>query len=244
MRRARTLRPIEPVGREHIRFDTIDKRDGGRRVIVHLGERDRLRYAAAVAAVTPVIEGSLSDGVVANRARVMQGRLELEPWTLASRRYRGALRAASRGPSRAAFVGDVRDCYGSISPATVSSALHVMGARRDRVEDLAGILASFEARGVRGLPVGPDPSAVLANAVLAPVDTAVREVAGFAAMRWVDDVVVFTRDVARARRAASAFHRAVRAVGLEANDSKCRVIDEPDAVIGAGWAASPARGVT
>ncbi|HVF08342.1 MAG TPA: RNA-directed DNA polymerase [Actinomycetota bacterium] len=244
MRRARTLRSIEPVHPGHVRFDTIAKRDGGRRVIVHLGAHDRLRYAAAVAAVTPEIERFLSDGVVANRARVMHGRLELEPWTPARRRYRGALRAASRGPSRAAFVGDVRDCYGSIGPASVSSALHRVGARRERIEDLAEMLRSFEARGVRGLPVGPDPSAVLANAVLAPVDSAVREVVGFEAIRWVDDIVVFTRDVAEARRTAAAFHRAVRALGLEAHDSKCRVIDEPDAVIGTGSAISAARGVT
>lgn len=244
MLRARPLRSIEPVGSGHIRVDSIARHDGGHRVIVHLGEPDRLRYAAAVAAVTPVIEGSLSDGVVANRAKARQDGLELEPWTFARRRYRAALRAASRGSSRAAFVGDVRDCYGSIGPAAVSSALHLMGVGRDRIDELVEILGSFEARGVRGLPIGPDPSAVLANAVLAPVDAALREVAGFAAMRWVDDVVVFTRDVARARRAAAVFRRAVRAIGLEANDSKCRVVDEPQAVIGAGGAVSPARGVT
>ncbi|HEX7247119.1 MAG TPA: RNA-directed DNA polymerase [Actinomycetota bacterium] len=239
MRQARTLRPIGPVESERMRLETIAKPGGGSRVIVHLGERDRQRYEEAVASVTPSIERSLSDGVVANRAWVAGGRLEIEPWTRARRRYLRTVRAASRGPYRAAFFGDVRDCYGSITPAVVSRALERLGARPERIEDLATILRGFEASGIAGLPVGPHPSAVLANAVLAPIDAALHRIAGPVAIRWVDDVLVFTNDVDRARRAATAFEGALRASGLAANDEKCRVIDEPAGVLGAGSATSP-----
>lgn len=220
-------------------FESTAKRGGGSRVIVHLGGRDRHRYEEAVATVAPSIERSLSGGVVANRATVAGGRLELEPWTLARRRYLRAVRAATRGPFRAAFVGDVRECYGSITPAVVSMVLERAGARSDRIEDLVTVLRRFEGSGVAGLPVGPHPSAVLANAVLAPVDAALHGIAGPAGVRWVDDVIVFTSDVAQARRAAMTFDRALRALGLAANDEKCRVIDEPAEVLGTGSVTSP-----
>ena len=214
-----------------IRFELVSKSCGGSRSLIHLGDHDRRRYEAAVASVIPAIERALTRGAVANRARLAPLGIELEPWRLARRRYVRSLRAASKGPSRAAFVGDVRDCYGSITPATVERALHVAGASSGHVERVAALLHNFELRGVRGLPIGPPPSAVLANAVLAPVDDALGEAADGPAYRWVDDVVVFTRNAAAGRRTAAAFDRALEALGLSANAQKCTIVDDPSMLL-------------
>ncbi len=174
----------------------------------------------------PSIERALTRGAVANRARLAPSGIELEPWRLARRRYMRSLRAASKGPSRAAFVGDVRDCYGSITPAIVERALYGAGVSSGQVERVAALLHGFELRGVRGLPIGPPPSAVLANAVLAPVDDALLEAADGPAYRWVDDVVVFTRNAAASRRSAAVFDMALEALGLSANTQKCAIVDD------------------
>lgn len=230
MRHTRPPRSYERAD-DAIQLEVVSKPGGGSRELTHLGDRDRRHYDAVVTAVTPSIERALAPIAVANRARVTGERLELEPWRLARRRYVHAVRASTSGPGRAAFVGDVRDCYGSMTPATVVRALHLVGAAPDSIEQLATLLKSFESRGVRGLPIGPCPSAVLANAVLAPVDDALREVAGGPAFRWVDDVVAFTPNLAAARRTAHAFDQALSGLGLSANEAKSHVVDDPIAVL-------------
>ena len=230
MRHERPPRSIERRD-DAIRLEVVPKSCGGSRTLIHLGDHDRRRYDAAVASVTPSVERALTSGAVANRAHATPLGLELEPWRLARLRYVRSLRAAARGPSRAAFVGDVRDCYGSITPATVVRALHVAGASPRHIERVAALLHDFELRGVRGLPIGPHPSAVLANAVLAQVDDALAWASDGPAYRWVDDVVVFTQDAASCREVAAVFDRALGALGLSANAQKCRIIDDPHAVL-------------
>ena len=228
--------PPRSIGRpdDPIRMVLVSKPGGGSRTLTHLGERDRRRYDAVVAAVTPQAERALTPGVVANRARVNSERLELEPWRRARGRFMRSLSAAIKGPSRAAFVGDVQDCYGCITPATVERVLHMLGVAPGRIERLATLLRSFESRGVRGLPIGPYPSAVLANVVLAPVDDALREAAVRPIFRWVDDVVVFAPDVVAAHRTAAAFDRALSALGLSVNDAKSHIVDDPVGVLAGG----------
>jgi len=74
------------------------------------------------------------------------------------------------------------------------------------------------------LPVGPEPSAVLANAVLAPVDLAVAA-AGVPHVRWVDDVVAFVPGRRRAVRVTDAVRRELEAMGLRPNEAKTRIED-------------------
>ena len=86
--------------------------------------------------------------------------------------------------------------------------------------EIAGFLAGLERIGVEGLPVGPDGSAVLANAVLAQVDRSLRE-AGIEHLRWVDDVVMSGGD---APAALSAFRTALATIGLRPNEAKTRIL--------------------
>ena len=112
----------------------------------------------------------------------------------------------------------------------VRRALHRIGAPPDAVTAIDGIVRRFGAEGVRGLPVGPEPSAVLANAVLGSVDRALATAIGGPSLRWVDDVVAVVEDGRAARRAADAFARSLDRLGLEAHPGKCRVIHDPTAL--------------
>ena len=219
------------------RFRSIPKH-GGVRWLTDLDEADDAAYRAAVAPLVGSIERSLGPEVVANRTRSGSRGWRLAAWTRAravwERRLSSAL--ATAPPPTAFAVADVRSCYPAISPATVLRTLGPAGAPAAR------LLERFADAGVRGLPVGPDPSAVLANAVLAPLDEALRR-AGVAHVRWVDDLVVWGEraDVVRALAGA---HRAASALGLELHAAKTGIVEDRAAIgrasCGRSWASREA----
>ena len=123
-------------------------------------------------------------------------------------------------PGTVFAVADVRDCYGSIAPEVL---LALLGPAAEPAVDVQRRLRDA---GVRGLPVGPEPSAVLANAVLGELDRALRST-GVRHVRWVDDVVLWgSRDDVRCAVASLRF--AATAVGLELHDRKSRVLADRD----------------
>ena len=204
----------EPAGKES---ETAPR---GRR-LARLDPEDETSYARAVSALVPAIEARLGPDAMANRA-LGRGAFEgttLECWVEPRRAFHLALRRlAAYGD---VMMIDVLDCYGSIRPRTVESVL-----RRLRRGDAAGVvrlLGHFEDAGVRGLPVGPEPSAILANAVLSGVDRALDR-AGVRHVRWVDDVALASRHEAAAGRALGAAVEALDALGLALNERKTRVL--------------------
>jgi hypothetical protein len=186
--------------------------------------------------------------------RPLAGRIERalgpEVFAIRTRPAPGGWRLASWGPARAAWhrmlrtiiseatrettfaVADVHDCYGSISPETIAALLGPDAAHA------VDFLRLVHEHGVRGLPIGPDPSAVLANAVFSEMDRAIRRT-GARHLRWVDDVFLWgSRDDVRhalcalddvASRMDLSLHRGktrvladrheARAVALDARDS-------------------------
>jgi len=114
-------------------------------------------------------------------------------------------------------MSDVRDCYPSMGERALE-ALGCSGA-------LASFLRALEEAGVRGLPVGPDPSAILANGVLAHADRAAAA-AGCRPIRWVDDVVLVAAGRRPAIRAFDAWRRGLAELGLEAHDGKSRMFTD------------------
>jgi hypothetical protein len=136
------------------------------------------------------------------------------------------------------LFADARDCYGTIGPEVVDEALRRLGCDAAAAGAIRRFLVRLAALGVRGLPVGPDPSAVLANAVLAGVDGALRR-AGVEHLRWVDDVVAGVADPAAARPTLELVRRHLALAGLELNETKTRVVSDPSAHLG-GWGPSMA----
>ena len=225
-----------------VRFVPEPKR-GGVRWLAQLDPAAASAYAASVAPLVRVIEAALPSNVVANRVAEIRAEppaLRLEAWRAARTRFRALVRdlAADAG---AALMADVRDCYGSISLPVLRRALEGIGCPGGDVEHALDGLRRLAQRGIRGLPVGPEPSAVLANAVLLGAD---RRIAaeGLAHVRWVDDVIVFTRDAREARGALELLTAALEDLGLRLAPEKTRVILDPAAIRGAGPAARSGPG--
>jgi len=218
-----------------VRFVRL-RRAGGERRLAILDPATRDRYVRLVAASADAVEAGLCDAVVANRVRSWRlepPELRLRPWRVERRVFAARLSALAASSDAIAFA-DVRRCYPSISAATVGEAL-----RRDGIgaaDGLERLLCELQDAGVTGLPVGPEPSAVLANAVLARVDRALSE-AGIQHLRWVDDLVLAAKDPGSA---LGVLRDALANVGLRLNERKTHVV-VGRGPIGARTVVSPSR---
>ena len=210
-----------PPGREDgraPRFEPIPKAGGGMRWLTWLDPAGETAYRAAVRPLAGRIERVLGPEVLASRTRPSPGGWRLAPWRPARAAWRRAIRAAVAEARRetAFAVADVRDCYGSITPETVEA---VLGPEAARAADFLRWLRDL---GVRGLPVGPEPSAVLANAILARLDTALRT-SQVRHVRWVDDLVLWG-EPRGVRRALSTLRQRAATLGLDLHDGKTRLL--------------------
>jgi Reverse transcriptase (RNA-dependent DNA polymerase) len=164
--------------------------------------------------------------VFADRATLRASRIELHDWRAARDRLRRtASHFSRRSAAGAVLITDVRDCFASMGPAQVRSALERLGADEEAVVQVVNQLRSFVDRGVSGLPVGPAASAVLANAVLCELDRSLRGI-GLPYTRWVDDVMVFAPDRSTAVRASVEVRRTLERIGLEANEAKTWILED------------------
>jgi hypothetical protein len=208
-----------------VRTTLAPKPGGGFRRLSSLDPADAAELAAVVGRMTGRIERSLGPSVYANRVSGPGDRLA--PWRPARARWNAELTARIGARARpVVLVADVREFYGSVSFDALARSLTRAGITADEISCLGRLLAWFREDGVVGLPVGPDPSAVLANSMMAGVDQTLRE-AGVLHMRWVDDFVAFVPDPAHARRASSELRRALADVSLELNDEKTLTIEDP-----------------
>ncbi len=175
-------------------------------------------YRQAVAPLAGRIERALGPEVFAIRTRPTRGGWRLASWEPARAAWRRTLREIIDGAPRDTqfAVTDVRDCYGSIAPETIASLLGPEAAQA------VAFLDRLQERGVRGLPIGPDASAVLANAVLAEMDRAVRS-SGARHLRWVDDLVLWGSR-ADVGRALIALEQVADAMGLALHERKTKVL--------------------
>ncbi|HEU4864929.1 MAG TPA: RNA-directed DNA polymerase [Actinomycetota bacterium] len=225
---------VETVSDGRVGFVSV-RHAGGVRVLTLLGPAAREEYLALVAPVAPAIESALSDRVVAHRVAWCEDdppTLRLRPWRIERRAFAIRLRDLLAGASTIA-IADVRRCYASISPSTVERVLGELGV--GSASEVGAFLSRLERAGGRGLPVGPQASAVLANAVLASADEALRA-AGVAHLRWVDDVVIAAAGPSDAERAIAVLGDAVAGLGLRLNERKTR-IDPPDGGVGLAGSA-------
>ena len=205
-----------------------EPKPGGVRWLARLDPDAAAAYALSVIPFVPPIEHALSPSVAANRVielRTNPPAIRLEGWRAARTRFRRLVRdlASSAG---AALMADVRDCYGSIRPSVVATTLRDLGGRDEDVERVLTVLRWLAERDVRGLPIGPEASAVLANCVLLAVDRRLAE-AGWAHVRWVDDIIVFTHDAAEARAVLEVLREALGGIGLGLAPEKTKVLVDP-----------------
>jgi hypothetical protein len=197
------------------------------RPVVVLSRTEHLAFARSVAGAAQAIRLALGSESHANRVIGWDpGRGPvIEPWRRARRRWKGEIRRLA-SDARVVAVTDVRACYASISPTAVVDRLRGLGAPDVCVTQIDAWLRVFRDGGVDGLPVGPPASALLADAVLAAGDDAIRAT-GAAHVRWVDDVAIFAPDARTRAAALEALCRAWAALGLELHDGKTVLLDEP-----------------
>ncbi len=200
------------------RFESIPKPSGGVRWLTRLDPAGDAEYREALHPLAGRIERALGPEVLAIRTRPAPGGWRLASWGPARaawhRTLRSVLSEAARGTTFA--VADIHDCYGSISPETIAALLGPDAAHA------VDFLRRVHERGVRGLPIGPDPSAVLANAVLSEMDRAIRST-GARHLRWVDDVFLWGSG-ADVRHALRALDDAAARMGLTLHREKTRVL--------------------
>jgi hypothetical protein len=200
------------------RFESIPKPDGGLRWLTRLDPAGDAAYRDAVRPLAGRIERALGQEVFATRALPVPGGWRLAPWRPARAAWRRTLQRiideTMRGTTFA--VADVHDCYGSVSPETIATLLGPEAAHA------VAFLRRAHEQGVRGLPIGPDPSAILANAVLAEMDGAIRLV-GARHLRWVDDVFLWGSR-ADVRRALETLDGVAGRMGLALHLAKTRVL--------------------
>jgi hypothetical protein len=208
-----------------VRFETISK-PGGVRLIARLSGPIAAEYLDAVTAVVPRIEQKLSRAVVAERVVLRRPTAHGHPRIVATDLPTARASARARatrlvrvrpGP---VILADVRSCYASVAPAVVERQLRLLGCAED-APSVRAVLERLSELGVRGLPVGPRASAVLANAALARVDEEIAD-AGALHLRWVDDLAVFPGDrdpEPVLGRVAEALHH----LGLSLATEKCAI---------------------
>jgi hypothetical protein len=205
-------RPAGPI-----RWERCSRSGGGDRWLVRLDPRDQRTYRELVLPLVPRIERSVGPLAFAARASSDGG---LRPWPGARSAWRRAVRRSIvRASGSVVVVSDVRDCY----PSVGERALEAVACS----DQLRTFLRGVADAGVRGIPVGPDPSAILANGVLANADRAAAA-AGCRPIRWVDDVVMVAAGRRPGIRAVDAWGRAHGERGVEAHDGKTRLFTDVD----------------
>jgi hypothetical protein len=211
-------------------LEPIRKANGGVRLIAHLSSSDVRAYHASVAPLVSRIERALGARSIANRTRGRSSDrpiVALEPWRIPRRRFH-RVAASLAAHSAAAAIADVHECYGSIRDDVLERRLRGLGASPREIRPLRRVLDRLHEQGIRGLPIGPEPSAALANAVLGRIDRALEE-ARVRHVRWVDDVWMFARDERSAASAMRVLEDSLSAIALSPAPEKTRLIG-PEAI--------------
>jgi hypothetical protein len=192
--------------------------------MVLLDAVDAARLHEPVRAVARRVDAAMSAAVIADRLTcgnlAPHGYGWLLPWLPALGRLRSRASALASDGRHILLRTDVADCYASIASDRVESALVRLGAHPSEAGRVRGVLEALTEAGVRGLPVGPAASSILANAVLSAGD---RSLEGTAFLRWVDDYLVFVRTEAEASAALDRLGETLDRVGLRLSEHKTSV---------------------
>jgi Reverse transcriptase (RNA-dependent DNA polymerase) len=184
-----------------------------------LSDRDAARWHRVAGRVAEAIEPRLPGNVLANRT--------VGPWPSWRLRALGpalaaARRRAGRLPGPVVLRTDVADCYPSVRPAVVFTALSGLGVPDAAARAAADLVEGWGSEGSRGLPVGPAGSAVIANAVLASADAAIGP---YPFLRWVDDYLVGVPTEGAAVEVVERLQEALARLGLRLAPAKTAIAE-------------------
>jgi retron-type reverse transcriptase len=93
---------------------------------------------------------------------------------------------------------DIADFYNQIYHHTVENQLFESGLPNQAVKWIIALLESTTAGVSRGIPIGPHPIHLIAEATLIPIDNSL-ETSGFNFIRYADDILIFCNSEREAR---------------------------------------------
>ncbi|WP_237060324.1 MULTISPECIES: RNA-directed DNA polymerase [Microbulbifer] len=93
---------------------------------------------------------------------------------------------------------DIADFYNQIYHHTVENQLIESGLPNQAIKWIISLLESTTAGVSRGVPIGPHPIHLIAEATLVPVDNSL-EASGFEFIRYADDIIVFCDSIKDAK---------------------------------------------
>ena len=201
--------------REAIPYD-VPKAGFFLRPASYLSTRDRVVYQALIDFMAADIDRSLSppDIVFSFRlgARDEPSRMFRPPvprWL----QFRSEIRKAYYEEGYQFLINtDITGYFESIEHARLHDLLVTFGVVKDAPAMLVTLLSCWSPSG-RGLPQGTDPSSMLGNCYLDPLDKHMLR-ADIRFFRYSDDMCIFGRTEAQVRRAQQLLERELRALGL------------------------------
>lgn len=145
-----------------------------------------------------------------------------------------AARARSRTASRYLLSTDLSQFYPSIYTHSIPWALHTKSVAkakqndyslRGNVLDLA--IRNGQDRQTVGIPIGPDTSLAIAEAILSSVDTKLGGAITKRGFRYIDDIACGFRTVAEAEETLGQLQHLIGDLQLQLNPRKTRITDLP-----------------
>lgn len=207
-------------------FFPVPKSAAGKlRSMVYADPIDEAIYRSAVGAIAAAVDFALGPEVESYRLRRLHPTWELRSWRYGDTSRRRAIRDFAYSEEFAAIGKvDIKDYYGSIDLEVLNQVLSSeFGCDVDDVARLHELLLDWQTTwNVRGVPVGPEASGILGNAMLFPLDRALREM-GVRFVRFTDDVHLFLEREDRWEDVLERVEEVVAGLGLKLNDDKTSI---------------------
>jgi reverse transcriptase-like protein len=211
---------------------------------LHLIEFPKRQYGnRRICAIMEPIDSIVYLGLVLMAAEAIErNRIHVRERVVHSFRYRPARMSGRLFDSRFSYVTflkdarrrrgvsdflvncDIADFFGSVSPESVDRALADAGVAQSTNDHIVSLLRLWSKGGAKGLPVGPNASKILAEAVLCRTDRLL-QAQGVEFVRYVDDFKLIAPDRATAESHAQILAAVLDENGLKLNADKTEFVE-------------------
>jgi hypothetical protein len=200
--------------------------------------------------VNPISFYALANSVASNWPTINQ-HLQLTPlsqsrpmhWPAATRAFKTISysnrflvepKAKNRASARAFLITDISQFYHSIYTHSIPWAFHTKTVAKANFghnlfgNKLDSLVQRGQDRQTRGIPIGPDTSLVLAESILARVESEVfLRLPKLRGLRFIDDYELCFPDVGSAEKALSIIQEEMQKFELQLNPKKTRIVAPP-----------------